>query len=162
VAFQGSSIIRTQEDDDDDDDDDEEQLYVLLFHGCERLPGHQEEAEAGEQEGDEHPDPHLNGEGRQEAQVLLLEGPVLTQQEAEARLHEGRGHLHRQLSGRCDGQWSHSQVCFLVCQKEKCTWITGHETLALPLEGTVLSQILTPRITSPIMPDHVPLESRAP
>ena len=91
-------------------------------------PSHQEDAEAREQEGNEHPDPHLHGEGRQEAQGVLLMGHVLMQEEAQPRLHERRAHIHHPLSIRRDSQWSHSQVSFLEGQKDQKLGIKMRET----------------------------------
>lgn len=77
-------------------------------------PAHQEDAEPGEQESDEHTDPGVGGERCQQAEAALLRGHVFTHDEAEPRLHEGRGHVHVLLSDGGEGQRGHGQVGLLV------------------------------------------------
>lgn len=78
-----------------------------------RSPAHQENAESCQQEGDEEPRPHVCGEGRQQAEGALLGVAGFVCDEAQARVDEGRRHVHVTLPGRCDSQGGHSQVCFL-------------------------------------------------
>lgn len=76
-------------------------FYSLLLGYIKALPANQEYAETCEQECNEDTNPHLSGEGRQQAEAALLRGPVFAQNEADSSLHEGGSHIHKLLSDCC-------------------------------------------------------------
>lgn len=88
-------------------------FYLLLWGYIKALPANQEYAETCEQECNKDTNPHVSGEGRQQAEAALLRGPVFAQNEADSSLHEGGSHIHKLLSDSSEGQWGYSQVSFL-------------------------------------------------
>ncbi|GIY94545.1 hypothetical protein CEXT_46681 [Caerostris extrusa] len=74
---------------------------------------HQEVADANESVGRHHKKPYLPRERGQKRKQRLYFLGRLSEQDADARLHKGKGEIHALQSVRGDGQVSNGQIRFL-------------------------------------------------
>ncbi len=78
------------------------------------IPGYHKEHTAHSKTGQQHVHPDIRGEGVEEGEDTWIGAVWFVVQYADAQGHEGFGEVNNFLSDISDGQWSHSQVSYLV------------------------------------------------